>query len=280
MLITAEHVRRSELASVDDSMLLLAAFHETEPDGPAVGEEIDSGVVLLLGPGMFVNRAMAVGLAGPVDDELAHRVEQLSAEAGVPPAFELSPAIDDSLIDLLGRRGYRLTGFRTILLAGLGAVADVAAPSSAGPDIDISPVEDDCALAAWQANARTGFELTDAETQQVSDRFSAARYRTAGEHLFLVRIDGEVAGGGSLTIRDGLATLGGMATAPAFRRRGVQSALVAHRLRFATDHGCDLARVGADPGTSSERNLQRLGFTIAYSQVFMERAGDSRVGGS
>ena len=93
MLITAEHVRRSELASVDDSMLLLAAFHETEPDGPAVGEEIDSGVVLLLGPGMFVNRAMAVGLAGPVDDELAHRVEQLSAEAGVPPAFELSPAI-------------------------------------------------------------------------------------------------------------------------------------------------------------------------------------------
>lgn len=285
MIITEDDVRRCELASIADSLLLLKAFHETHPDWRAVGQELDSGVLLLLGPGSYVNRAMAVGLDGPVETRTIARVEALSAEMAVPPAFELCPLVDAGLLEELGRRCYRVTGFRTILLRELGPGAPSPATSAAtvaptDTEIDIELVTDDAGLAQWQANARMGFGLHDQEAQAVSDRFSAARYRTEGEHLFLARIGGEVAGGGSLTVRDGLATLGGMATTPAFRRRGVQAALVAHRLRYAADQGCDLARVGADPGTSSERNLQRGGFSIGYNQVFMSGPEGPGVGGS
>ena len=279
MIITQDDVRRCELASIADSLLLLTALHETHPNWQALGEEVDSGVILLLGRGMYVNRAMAVGLDGPVDDGLVSRVEELSAQMAVPPAFELSPLVDSSLLEELGRRCYRVTGFRTILLRELGPGEPMPSATGEG-EVDIELVTDEVALAEWQANARTGFELHDQDAQEVSDRFSAARYRTDGEHLFLARIDGAVAGGGSLTIRDGLATLGGMATTPAFRRRGVQTALVGHRLRHAAELGCDLARVGADPGTISERNLQRSGFDIAYTQLFMSGPEPADVGGS
>ena len=44
------------------------------------------------------------------------------------------------------------------------------------------------------------------------------------------------------------------------RRWGVRSALIVHRLRMATDLGCDLAPSTAVPGGDSERNLLCHGF--------------------
>ena len=46
----------------------------------------------------------------------------------------------------------------------------------------------------------------------------------------IARIDGELVGCGSLQPAEGVAWLGGAATRPEYRRRGVQSALLAHRI--------------------------------------------------
>lgn len=62
------------------------------------------------------------------------------------------------------------------------------------------------------------------------------------------------------------AMLGGMATLPAFRRRGLQLAMLEHRLAdIAPDHR--LAVLESVPGTASHRNALRLGFTPANLQV-------------
>jgi hypothetical protein len=58
-----------------------------------------------------------------------------------------------------------------------------------------------------------------------------------------------------------------MATLPRFRRRGIQGAMVALRLARAARAGCDLASVGASPGGDSHRNLERLGFRVAYTRT-------------
>jgi hypothetical protein len=39
------------------------------------------------------------------------------------------------------------------------------------------------------------------------------------------------------------------------------------RLRFAADQGCDLALMGALPGSASQRNAERQGFRIAYTRL-------------
>ena len=75
----------------------------------------------------------------------------------------------------------------------------------------------------------------------------------------------------SVTIRDGLATLGAMTTLPSERRRGVQAALITHRLRLAADVGCDFAASSSVPANASERNLDRAGFRPLYETITLSR---------
>jgi hypothetical protein len=69
--------------------------------------------------------------------------------------------------------------------------------------------------------------------------------------------------------------LAGASTVPEARRRGAQLALLHARLRYALDHGCDLAVMGAQPGSGSQRNAERQGFRVAYTRIKwrLSRAG-------
>lgn len=67
----------------------------------------------------------------------------------------------------------------------------------------------------------------------------------------------------------GLAQLGGAATVPAFRKRGVQAALLHARLTHARSLGCTMATVSAIPGNGSCRNIERAGFSFAYTATIM-----------
>jgi hypothetical protein len=58
---------------------------------------------------------------------------------------------------------------------------------------------------------------------------------------------------------------GGSATVPELRCRGLQ--LLHERMRYAFDHGCDLAMMVAHPGSDSHRNAERKGFRIAYTRT-------------
>jgi len=68
-----------------------------------------------------------------------------------------------------------------------------------------------------------------------------------------------------LAIHDGVALLAGSATIPELRRRGLYTALLYERLRYAAENGCDLAMIVVQPGSDSQRNAQHNGFHIAYT---------------
>jgi predicted acetyltransferase len=68
-----------------------------------------------------------------------------------------------------------------------------------------------------------------------------------------------------------VAQLAGAATAPAHRRRGIQSALLATRLADATAAGCDVAVITTQPGSKSQRNAQRAGFDLLYTRAVLVR---------
>jgi predicted acetyltransferase len=70
-----------------------------------------------------------------------------------------------------------------------------------------------------------------------------------------------------MTVCDGVAVLVGASTVPEARRRGAQLALLGARLRYAADNGCDIAVMGAQPGSGSQRNAERQGFRVAYTRT-------------
>jgi ribosomal protein S18 acetylase RimI-like enzyme len=89
---------------------------------------------------------------------------------------------------------------------------------------------------------------------------------------YLARVDGAVAGGATLALREGVAGLFGASTLPAFRNRGLQTALLRQRLARAMAEKCDLAVCIAQPGSISQRNVVRQGFSALYTRVKFERA--------
>jgi GNAT superfamily N-acetyltransferase len=58
-------------------------------------------------------------------------------------------------------------------------------------------------------------------------------------------------------------------TAPAHRRRGVQTALLSARLADAAAAGCDIAVVTTQPGSKSQQNVQRRGFDLLYTRAVL-----------
>ncbi|HWO64486.1 MAG TPA: GNAT family N-acetyltransferase, partial [Umezawaea sp.] len=86
---------------------------------------------------------------------------------------------------------------------------------------------------------------------------------------YLATLDGVAAGGGSFRVSDGIAQFTGAATAPPFRRRGIQNALLAARLADATAAGCDVAVITVQPGSRSQQNAQRRGFALLYTRAIL-----------
>jgi GNAT superfamily N-acetyltransferase len=80
---------------------------------------------------------------------------------------------------------------------------------------------------------------------------------------------GQAAGACGFSARNGIASFFGDATLTAHRRAGVHSAMIAERLRLAIEGGCELATAGTQPGSTSQRNYQRLGFEVAYTRLTM-----------
>jgi hypothetical protein len=58
---------------------------------------------------------------------------------------------------------------------------------------------------------------------------------------------------------------------PGPRATEAQTALARLRLAQAAKAGCELITMGAEPGSTSHRNAERLGFRVAYTKVVFLR---------
>ncbi|HKM86242.1 MAG TPA: GNAT family N-acetyltransferase [Terriglobales bacterium] len=77
-----------------------------------------------------------------------------------------------------------------------------------------------------------------------------------------------VATGAGLIIPDHkIVGLYGAATLQPYRGRGLQTAILWRRLKLAAQAGCEYAVIVTQGGTTSMRNAERLGFTLAYSKA-------------
>ena len=52
--------------------------------------------------------------------------------------------------------------------------------------------------------------------------------------------------------------------------RGVQMALLQARLNTAREAGCDIAITLTTPGSASQRNVERAGFSLAYTRAIVK----------
>ncbi len=64
-----------------------------------------------------------------------------------------------------------------------------------------------------------------------------------------------------------IVALFGAGTLQPYRGRGLQTAILQRRLQVAAQARCEYAVIVTQGGTTSMRNAERLGFTLAYSKA-------------
>jgi GNAT superfamily N-acetyltransferase len=184
--------------------------------------------------------------------------------------------VDRSLLRLLNQGGYQLVRFRNIYAQALHPHETTgAAPTVPSRTPEIRAVDASTA-AAWSTTLLDGFGYThDADRERVETWNQMVRVLPGVTALIAV-LDSTPVGAASVMVLGSTAMLGGAATLPAFRRRGVQRALIEARLAVAVHAGCELAIVTADPGSSSGRNVERTGFQLICNHIDMRAPDGSR----
>lgn len=231
-----------------------------------VADFADGGAAVFARPGSPLNKLIGVGFGARLDADLLGEVEAVWHARGEPVRVELASLVDPAVVEQLGARGYRLLGCEHVLVRRLTA-ADADAPVAHAVHRDHP---------AWCATLVAGFLAPDG-TGVTADDYGREIVETImrdfadapGFLRYVATVDGEVAGAATLRVDDGVALFCGAATLPAFRRRGVQAALVAARLRDAARAGCDLAALTTSPGSLSQHNATRQGFSLAYTRTLL-----------
>jgi GNAT superfamily N-acetyltransferase len=216
-----------------------------------------------------LNKVLGLGVNASVSDADLDAIEGFYASHNAPAQIELCPHATPDLASRLSARGFMLQGFENQLARArdggepeppAAGILRVTRTSSKEDDLWVDVVAEGFAAAegaGWPTEASINLLRT---IMRQFDHPSISRYLAWDEE--------SAAGGGAAYVRDGIVGIFGTATLPDFRRRGVQTALVTQILADAASRA-DLAITTTEPGSTSQRTFERLGFRLIYTRAIM-----------
>ena len=212
------------------------------------------------GPQSPVTQSFGLGIFAMPTTADMDEMEAFFHSRGASAIHEVSPLAPKPLLEMLTDRGYRPIELTDVMFLPLPAIA--AMPHRA-ISIRLAAADE---LDLWASVSAEGWrEFTEfADFLADLGRVSAAR---AGALSFLAEENGRAIAAGCMVTHEGVAQLAGASTIPEFRRRGAQRALLEARLTHASATGCDLAMIGTEPGSGSQRNAWHYGFRVAYTRI-------------
>ena len=225
--------------------------------------EVGGGIASYVSPHSPANGAIGLGFRGAVTHGQIATVERFFLDRDEEPIASVCPVAHPSLVRVLAERGWVVGTFENVLIREIRP-EDAFEPPALGVSITLALGRDE--LDSWALMAATGFSAPHEPTDPELRLATVATHRAEASFLFGL-VDDVRSGTGQLEIADGIGWLSGDTTLPQFRRRGVQGALQRARLELTRDAGCSLAVTESVPGSASQRNMERLGFRVAYTRV-------------
>jgi GNAT superfamily N-acetyltransferase len=260
-----EHGESELIAAAGDAALRRA------PAADGFVMPIAGGVACFAEPESPFNKVAGTGFDGTPNVNDLEAVEAAFADRGANVQVELANLADPEFAGLLTERGYRLTSYENVL--GMAIPGDARAAMPHGVEVRRSGDDE---FDAWLDVVADGFAHPDRQGVPSHEEFprdvlerAERDFAAAGIVRYVALRNGVVAGGASFRIAGRIAQLAGAATAPAHRRHGVQTALLAARLRDAAAAGCEIAVVTTQPGSKSQENVQRRGFDLLYTRAVL-----------
>jgi len=259
----------ARLEEVRQAQMTVAAAQESE--------QIAGGWMSYGGAGSWMNQAVALGLAGPVDPTDVDRLIDFYVSRGIEPKIELCPFAHPTLVRSLSEKGFRIREFENIMARAQKKREDLTALHPHGWPNELEIVEVD---ATSPDQVETFIDVSTSGFRPAGTPVTPALHMATKSYMsqprcysYLAVVGGVPVGGSGLDIGDGIGCLMGTSVLPDWRRRGIQAALMIHRLEVLRRHGIQLACIHSLPGIPTERNATRLGFSMAYTKAIMVRPG-------
>jgi GNAT superfamily N-acetyltransferase len=252
--------RRIERAEGHANAMFVQSRAAIDPASSAAFLDIDGVYVMFDGVHSPLTQTFGLGIIDTPTPPLLDTIEAFFRERGAPVMHEVSPTVDPAVLALLSLRGYHAIELTSVLFQPI-TVANVSRDS----DVSVRRTREGEAN-HWAAVAASGWGESP-EIAAFVRAMGEVSARAADTYTFFAESRGLPIATGSMHIHDRVAVLAGASTIPEARRRGAQNALLSARLAFARDHGCELAVMGALPGSASQRNAERHGFRVAYTRI-------------
>jgi len=250
--------KRLEAAEGHACVQFAVARRKLFPDSGSCWMECAGAQIVFDGIDSPVTQTFGLGLFEELTASSLDTIERFFFDRGAPVHHEVSPLAGVATLNLLCARRYQPIEISSVMYRTL----EEPGPGSAA--VRVAVLED---VQIWADVSARGWAYQNPELIGVVKQFGAIAFARDESPCFLAELDGQPGAAGSLSIHDGVALFAGAATVPEMRRRGLQSALLQERMRYAFHHGCDLAMMVAEAGGESQRNAERKGFRIAYTRT-------------
>jgi len=254
---------RLERAEARANVASIEARAAIDPNVGATWVEVDGTFALFDGPRSPLTQTFGLGMTAAPTPTALDAIESFFSSRHADTMHETCPLADPGLLRLLPDRGYRPIEQSTVLYQPLNAATHHVAEQDSHIRVRASCAPD---AHLWASIASRGWGDTPELAQIVLD-FGPIYGSAAGMISFIAEWNGEPAAAAALSVRDDVALLAGASTIPAFRGRGLQTALLRARLAHGVRLGCDLAMMVAAPGSGSQRNAERRGLRIAFTRT-------------
>lgn len=252
---TAKRIERAEAAN---HAAYVAAMRARDGGELATTLEVGEGLAAFAGAGNPLTQAFGLGLDGPVAEEDLDRLFEFYASRGADVAVEVCNLAHVSLANALAARGCRVDEHTHVLARRAGPIES----SDRGDSVRVVGEAD---LNEWIDVVARGF--TEGIEAPAMRELLEVFHRQGNSECYAAWRDGRMVGGGSVFFVGNIAILGGASTLPRERGKGAQGDLLRHRFGRASSRGAELAVVTTAPGTVSQRNALRAGFSILYART-------------
>jgi hypothetical protein len=220
-----------------------------------------------IAPGVPNPRFNQVFVSGPAKPDDLASVLGMFDRHEMMPRFELSPAaVSGEIASFLAQRGFVHTQSDPVFVAEARELSP-----SAAPDVAVISVHSGRALEAFKDAYIRGWEIGDwlvPTLRSYIDRWPDAD----GWSLYLASYENAPIGIGVLFVHGEVAYLADAATAPEYRARGAQRALIHRRIVDSQLAGARLVFGRAEFGTTSQRNFERAGLPTRFTAAIWTKS--------
>jgi GNAT superfamily N-acetyltransferase len=265
--LTSADARRMEAAEEYGALRYAQAIQPLHPEWGSIWEQFRGGHLVFVARHSMVGRAHGLGFAGPITPQDIEHIEKFYFDREYDAQVDVCPYAHPSLFESLKERGFQVAEFNQTLARWIRPTEQFEKPSLNRLEIRAVKPEEAPAWSRMLAHVFMG-----EHAPQYESFFEPWAW---GAHpLTLAAFAGGkmVAGcGGVIVPEHKMAGFFGAAALSEHRGQGIQAAFMQERLRLTQEAGCDLAVTLTMPGTTSQRNAERAGFSTAYTKVVVSK---------